>query len=276
VTRRTARLAAKPRISDRLDVARRALATGRPAPAAPKTPAARSRGRNILSVAVMTLATGLIATLAIPSYAFDPVANASSDFTQSELEQLKTSEAQTVDVADDAAQTAIARDEFGATSIEELNAAKAAVKAAEEAEAARAAATTSYASYSGPSATDFLANPPYPNFDLDQVYQVGLQYQGVPYVYGGSNPSGFDCSGFVMFVYAQFGVSLAHSVRSQSASGTVISAEDARPGDLVIFSDLSHDGIYAGNGNVLHAPYEGASVRVQPIWDSVFYVRLGI
>ncbi|PVZ93346.1 peptidoglycan endopeptidase [Amnibacterium flavum] len=238
------------------------------APVAPR----RNRGRNVLSVVVMTLAVGLVATLAIPSYAFDPAANASPEFARSDLQTLKFEEAQTVDVSADATETAVARDNYDATTVEELEAAKAA-KAAEE---ARAAAAATYASYSGPSAADYLANPPYPNFSLQQVYEVGLQYQGVPYRYGGADPSGFDCSGFVMFVYAQFGISLAHSVRSQAASGTIISPEDAVPGDLVIFSGEGHDGIYAGNGNVLHAPYEGASVRVQPIWDSVYYVRLGI
>jgi len=231
----------------------------------------------------MTLAVGLVATLAIPSYAFDPVANASPEFERSELETLKFQQAQTVDVSDAAAQTTVARDNYTATSLEELEAARAAkaaeeaaAVAAEQAAAARAATSASYSAYSGPTATDYLSSPAYPSFSLNQVYQVGLQYQGVPYRYGGSDPSGFDCSGFVMFVYAQFGVSLAHSVRSQGASGTVISAADAQPGDLVVFSDNSHDGIYAGNGNVLHAPYEGASVRVQPIWAPVYYVRLGI
>ncbi|BDI23718.1 C40 family peptidase [Herbiconiux sp. L3-i23] len=271
VTRRESRTAAKPGMGSRLAMAGRAVAVSRPA-ASVGAATKRSRGRNFLSVAVMTLAAGLVATLAIPSYAFDPVANASPEFEASELQTLKFSEAQTVDVAADATQTTVARDNYTATSIEELRAAQEAAAAAE----ARAAAAASYASYSGPSAGDYLANPPYPNFSLDQVYQVGLQYQGVPYRYGGSDPSGFDCSGFVMFVYAQFGIQLAHSVRSQAASGTVISAADAQPGDLVIFSDGSHDGIYAGNGNVLHAPYEGASVRVQPIWASVYYVRLGI
>jgi cell wall-associated NlpC family hydrolase len=65
-------------------------------------------------------------------------------------------------------------------------------------------------------------------------------------------------------------------VRSQSTSGTVIPASQAQPGDIVVLGDLSHDGIYAGNGNMLHAPYEGAAVREQPIWTSdVFYVRIG-
>jgi peptidoglycan DL-endopeptidase CwlO len=135
---------------------------------------------------------------------------------------------------------------------------------------------TSYAaSYSGPSVGDFLANPPYPNFDLASVYGVATQYIGTPYVYGGATPAGFDCSGFVMYVYAQFGVSMPHSSTGQGAMGTRISEADAQPGDLVIMD--GHDGFYAGNGMILHAPYEGASVRVQPLWTSDYYiVRIGI
>ena len=71
---------------------------------------------------------------------------------------------------------------------------------------------TQFASYSGPSAADYVkayvSNPAHPPFSLDAVYNTALQYIGVPYVFGGADPSGFDCSGFIMFVYAQYGVSL--------------------------------------------------------------------
>lgn len=233
------------------------------------------RGRGVLNIVVMTFATGLVATVALPSYAFDPIANADAQFAGSDLESMRIGGAQSLEVADAALATKVSIDAFGATTEEELAKARAAAAAKKAAEAQRAAAAETFA-YDGPSSADYLENPAYPDFSLDKVYSVGLQYQGVPYVYGGATPSGFDCSGFVMYVYAQFGIPLAHSVHQQAASGTVISAADAQPGDLVIFSDGSHDGIYAGNGNVLHAPYEGASVRVQPIWDSVYYVRLGI
>ncbi|QHC68571.1 hypothetical protein GSU68_12880 [Rathayibacter sp. VKM Ac-2759] len=97
-----------------------------------------------------------------------------------------------------------------------------------------------------------------------------MQYQGVPYVFGGADPSGFDCSGFVMYVFAQYGISMPHSSTAQGAMGTPVSLAEAQPGDLVIMD--GHDGFYAGNGNILHAPYEGASVRVQPIWTSDYSI----
>ncbi len=241
-------------------------------------PPKRSRRRGLLAnVVFMTLAGGLVATMAIPAYAFAP-SSTESHFGATASTELTRSGAQTVQVADQAATVSVARDGFTATTPEELAAAAAAV-AAKAAEARRqevAAQMTSYAaSYSGPSVAQYLANPSHPSFDLASVYGVASQYQGVPYVYGGATPAGFDCSGLIMYVYAQFGISLPHSSTGQGAAGTRIALADAQPGDLVIMD--GHDGFYAGNGNILHAPYEGAAVRVQPIWTSSYYiVRLGI
>ncbi|TFD30752.1 NlpC/P60 family protein [Cryobacterium cryoconiti] len=230
----------------------------------------------------MTLAGGLVTTMAIPAYAFAPTEDQHSATATT---QLTESGAQSVQVAAQAATVSVARDGFTATTPEELAAAAAAAAAAvvaaeavaaeERRQAAAAAMTTYAASYTGPSTADFLAAPAYPSFDLASVYGVALQYEGVPYVYGGATPAGFDCSGFVMYVYAQFGISLPHSSTGQGAAGTQIPVSEAQPGDLVIMD--GHDGFYAGNGNILHAPYEGASVRVQPIWTSSYtIVRLGI
>ena len=160
--------------------------------------------------------------------------------------------------ASDAAAAPVTRDAFTATSAAEMLAASA-------------------ASYSGPSVAALLANPPYPSFSLDQVVQVALQYQGVPYRFGGADPSGFDCSGLVLYVYAQFGISLPHSVNGQAASGIPIAREAALPGDIVIMTDGSHNGIYLGNGTFIDAPSEGRSVLVRPIYtDDYFIVRVGI
>ncbi|QEO10781.1 NlpC/P60 family protein [Protaetiibacter larvae] len=144
------------------------------------------------------------------------------------------------------------------------------------AEIRRAQQRAAFAAYSGPSARDFLANPPYPSFSLDQVVQVALQYQGVPYVYGGGTPAGFDCSGFTMFVYAQFGVALPHSSRAQGAGGIPISRADARPGDIVAMDRGGHVGIYLGNNTMVHAPMPGRVVEIEAIWDpNAWFVRYG-
>lgn len=246
--------------------------------AAPLPSTRRLRRGGLANVLVMTVAAGIVGTLAIPAYAFTPGSEGPQFGTSAET-KLTQAQAQSVEVTDDVIAAPVTTDAYAATTAEEIKAAADAAAAAAAAEAARQAAEaqmTSYAaSYSGPSVGDFLANPPYPNFDLASVYNVATQYIGTPYVYGGATPAGFDCSGFVMYVYAQFGVSMPHSSTGQGAMGTRISEADAQPGDLVIMD--GHDGFYAGNGMILHAPYEGASVRVQPLWTSDYYiVRIGI
>jgi peptidoglycan DL-endopeptidase CwlO len=95
------------------------------------------------------------------------------------------------------------------------------------------------------------------------VVGIALQYLGVPYVWGGSSPStGFDCSGFTSYVYAQVGVYLPHHAASQYSMGTPVAYEQLAPGDLVFFSGLGHVGIYIGQGQFVHAPHTGDVVRV--------------
>lgn len=236
-----------------------------PIPAAfgarPADPRRSPRKSSILSLAVTAvIVPGLFATIALPAYAYSPAPSTDAANATKALQDLKLAGAQTVRVDSSAATTAVARDNFSATSAAEMQ---------------RAALATAYSAYTGPSAADFLANPPYPNFDLAQVAAVAQQYQGVPYRYGGADPSGFDCSGFVMFVYAQFGVSLPHSVSGSAAVGTAISRDAALPGDIVILP--GHSGIYLGNGMFIDAPSEGRSVEVRAIYEDDYYiVRVGI
>jgi cell wall-associated NlpC family hydrolase len=101
------------------------------------------------------------------------------------------------------------------------------------------------------------------------VVPIALQYLGVPYVWGGSSPStGFDCSGFVMYVFAQLGVSLPHHAASQYSYGSYVSREQLEPGDLVFFDGLGHNGIYIGGGQFVHAPHTGDVVKISSLYDS--------
>src|SRR5690606_9319117 len=89
---------------------------------------------------------------------------------------------------------------------------------------------------------------------------------GRPYVWGANGPSGFDCSGLTQWAYQQAGVSLPRTSPGQRYAGRQIPLSQARPGDLVIYrSDAGHGGMYAGNGQVIHAPYPGAPVRYDPV-----------
>lgn len=90
-----------------------------------------------------------------------------------------------------------------------------------------------------------------------RVIGTALQYMGVPYVYGGSSPSGFDCSGFVQFVYAQAGISLPRTADIQYEVGTPVDKSELQAGDLVFFAgdyvNVSHVGIYLQDGEFVHA-----------------------
>ena len=104
-----------------------------------------------------------------------------------------------------------------------------------------------------------------------KVIQVAVQYIGVPYIWAGASPSGFDCSGFVMYVYAKLGIDLPHSSRMMSEMGTAVSDSQLQPGDLVFYgSPVHHVGIYVGDGKMINSPYTGASVRIEAIWRSSY------
>jgi cell wall-associated NlpC family hydrolase len=117
------------------------------------------------------------------------------------------------------------------------------------------------------------AAPPRPARRLASSQQLGLRvadyakrFIGTRYVYGGSSPrSGFDCSGFVRYVYAHFGVSLPHSSYAQFGDGRRVARASLRPGDLVFFDGLGHVGLYVGNGRFIHAPHTGTRVRVESL-----------
>jgi peptidoglycan DL-endopeptidase CwlO len=97
------------------------------------------------------------------------------------------------------------------------------------------------------------------------VVGIAMQYLGVPYVWGGSSPRGFDCSGLVMYVYSQIGVSLPHSSYAQFNMGSPVSLSQLQPGDLVFFTGASHVGIYIGGGQFIHAPHTGDVVKISSL-----------
>ena len=126
--------------------------------------------------------------------------------------------------------------------------------------AARAAATSTAGSSGGGGTSVNL--PPPPSSTLGgQAVAIAERYLGVPYVWGGASPSGFDCSGLVMYVYAQLGVSLPHNAAAQYDMLPHVPTSDLEPGDLVFFYGLGHVGIYVGGGTFIHAPHTGTVVQ---------------
>jgi cell wall-associated NlpC family hydrolase len=106
------------------------------------------------------------------------------------------------------------------------------------------------------------------------VVGIAMQYLGVPYVYGGASPSGFDCSGLVMYVFNQIGVSLPHNAAAQYGYGMPVSRDQLQAGDLVFFNGLGHVGIYIGGGQFIHAPHTGDVVKISSLsgWYSSTWV----
>jgi peptidoglycan DL-endopeptidase CwlO len=99
------------------------------------------------------------------------------------------------------------------------------------------------------------------------VLGIAAQYAGIMYVYGGTTPAGFDCSGFTQYVFRQVGISLPRTAEDQRQATTPVS--NPQPGDLVFFgSPAYHVGIYAGNGMMWDSPRTGKAVALRSIWSS--------
>ncbi|HWG03261.1 MAG TPA: NlpC/P60 family protein [Trebonia sp.] len=118
----------------------------------------------------------------------------------------------------------------------------------------------------------------YPDVAVPEATNVGttalraaLTQRGKPYVWGAAGPDSYDCSGLVMWAFAQEGISLPHYTGSQWNSGMHVSRNDLQPGDLVFFfPDISHVGIYLGNGLMVDAPSSGQDVQVQAVFWSEY------
>jgi len=220
-----------------------------------------SKRRDVRNVVTMLVSSGIFTTVALPAYAYSPDIAAMARFTTTNAAAV-ASGADTQNLTVAAVNTAnFDRGNYTSASAVEIQ---------------RQQTATNYLSYAGPTAADYVSNPPYSKLDAAKILEVAAKYTGTPYVFGGENPAGFDCSGYVRFVFAQFGIDLPHSVIAQSRLGIIVKPEDAQPGDIVVLNDLSHDGIYAGNGNFYHAPRPGDTVKLAPIFTSnVFFVRLG-
>jgi cell wall-associated NlpC family hydrolase len=158
---------------------------------------------------------------------------------------------------------------------------EAAARASMEAAAARAAqaaratqpdpSSSSSSGSSSPGSTDLGSDPnlPAPSDQAQVAVDTAKAQLGKPYVYAGSGPNSFDCSGLTQFAWAAAGVSISHNAEAQYLSLPHVSQSDLQPGDLVFFgSPIHHVGMFVGGGTMIEAPYTGVNVRYHTIYRS--------
>ena len=211
---------------------------------------------SVRTTVVMAVISGVTATVALPAYAFGPAVTAVSGFTQSGV--VEGTDAQSISLL---RETAInfERGSYGMMSASEVQ---------------RMTNRNNYLGYKGLTAIDIASSPNYVELTSEDILKVSAKYVGVPYVLGGELPTGLDCSGYTRLVFAEFGILLPHSVIAQSRDPHVrrVHRSDARPGDIVILKNLSHQGIYAGSGMFYHAPRPGDVVKLAPIYTDDYYL----
>ncbi|TNM66964.1 glycoside hydrolase [Streptomyces sp. NP160] len=129
-----------------------------------------------------------------------------------------------------------------------------------------------------PSDDSSAAPAPSANTAGASVIDIAKRYTGIKYRFGGTTPAGFDCSGFVRYVYAQVGKDLPRTASQQATAGTRVSASEAKAGDIISFTGkggIYHNGIYLGNGKMIDSPRSGKAIDVRDVWSSsVVFTRV--
>ncbi|NCA07560.1 MAG: NlpC/P60 family protein [Micrococcales bacterium] len=215
-----------------------------------------SKKASVRTTLVMSVIAGVTATAALPAYAYGPAITAVSGFTQSGITEI--GDAQSMSLLRETALN-FERGSYGLMSASEVE---------------RMTNRNNYLGYKGLTAIDLASSPNFVDLTSEDILKVAAKYVGTPYVLGGELPTGLDCSGYTRLVFAEFGILLPHSVIAQSHDPHLkrVNRSDARPGDIVIMNNLSHEGIYAGSGMFYHAPQRGDRVKLAPIFTDNYYI----
>lgn len=110
--------------------------------------------------------------------------------------------------------------------------------------------------------------------DSQEIVTYSKMFLGLPYMRGGTTPNGFDCSGFVQYVYAHFGIDLPRTTGDQVNTGVKVNREELKPGDIVFFGtqdNVYHDGIYIGGGRFIHSSKPGDVIRIEYLKYMQYY-----
>lgn len=227
--------------------------------------------KRVLSSAI--LATAMLGAFCIATPAASATDNTSITSVRSFPAQKRVNaqsafvEATSVDVSSDT-------DWGGVESLSVSKVESPAEKAAKEAAAAQAAqaAASRSAARSAKTTKDYGAIALPTSKNGAAIASYAQQFTGVPYVYGGTTTSGWDCSGFTEFVFAKFGVSLPHQSERQRDAVASKHVSNPEPGDLMWTS--GHVGIYLGNGMMVHAANPGSGTVVSPVYTTFQYYRV--
>ncbi|HET8868367.1 MAG TPA: C40 family peptidase [Agrococcus sp.] len=225
-----------------------------PTPARAASASLRSGAK---SVGVVCIAAALVGALSLPAAAFSPQAE---QFSEEQLSSIIAENSQTVSVAADVRVETIAREGITGTTAAELEELQAAAQQAEEDRQAELAEAREQAASNAEGGSPAAAAPAVSIPANSGIVGIAQSQLGAPYVWGGSSPStGFDCSGFTMWVFGQAGHYLPHSSNAQAGYGTPVPASQVAAGDLLVWS--GHVAIYAGGNQIIHAATSGKPVK---------------
>ncbi len=248
---------------------------GRHRPATPYNPVTelstilRSAGEtSVKASAVLAASGGLVATFSLPAQANPSEAAAATGVTASSVASAAPAEPVALSlapaiVAPEPA-SPVAGEAIGVAGLKAVAKPKPAPRPAPAEEAVRERTSTS--STTTVSRTTTRSAPVAQS--SSEVVNIARTLLGIPYVYGGETPAGFDCSGFTQYVFGKAGVSIPRTASAQQSAATPVS--DPQPGDLVFYGYPAwHVGIYTGNGMMIDSPREGKSTSERPLFSGV-------
>ena len=222
---------------------------------------------SVKASAVLAASGGLVAAFALPAQAAAPTATSGASTAASALEAAPATLALAPAVVAPEAPAPAAVETVGVVGVKAVAKPKPKPKPRPVVQQAVAERTTTASTSTSRTSVRPVSTSTVRQ-SSSQVVNIARTLLGIPYVYGGESPAGFDCSGFTQYVFGKAGISLPRTASAQQAAATPVS--DPKPGDLVFFgSPAWHVGIYTGNGMMIDSPREGKSTSERPIFSGV-------